>query len=436
MKTEFTRVILNQEDLPKNYVNIVPHLRSPLPPPIDPRTSQPIDPEALKALFPVECIRQEVSTAREIRIPDELREAYLQIGRPTPLQRAVHLEAALKTPARIYFKREDTSPTGSHKLNTALAQAYFASKEGTERLATETGAGQWGSAVAYAAAHFGLKATIYMVSASYEQKPYRGIMMRMYGADVTPSPSDRTEVGRKIRATDPNHPGSLGIAISEALEDTMNSPNTKYTLGSVLNHVLLHQTVIGQEVVQQLRMIGETPDVIVGCVGGGSNFAGMSYPFLARSEYRDVDFLAVEPVVCGKMTRGEYRYDYGDSAGLTPMLKMHTLGADFTPPRIHAGGLRYHGVAPTISALILEGRIRPVAYEQVEVLEAGRLFARSEGIVPAPESSHAIKAVIDLALKAKQEKRERVIVFNLSGHGHFDMAAYGSLMDGTLGSAA
>ncbi len=432
-----TRILLDQEKLPTNYINILPYLKEPLPPPISPLTGEPVKPEDLCALFSKECVRQEMLSAKKLKIPDEVREAYLRFGRPTPLQRAVGLERELKTPARIYYKREDVSPTGSHKLNTAMAQTYFAMKEGTERLATETGAGQWGSAVALASAYFGLKATIYMVRASYEQKPYRGIMMRVYGADVTPSPSDRTKFGRRMNSEHPGHPGSLGIAISEAIEDTMNSPGTKYTLGSVLNHVLLHQTVIGQETIQQLEMVDETPDAVIGCVGGGSNFAGLAYPFLVKPEYKGVDFIGVEPEACAKMTRGEYRYDYGDTAGLTPKLKMHTLGADFTPPRIHAGGLRYHGVAPTVSALILEKRVRAVAYNQVEVLEAGRLFARTEGVIPAPESAHAIKAAIDLAADAKKQNAAKVIVLNLSGHGHFDMSAYGALMDGTLnGNAA
>jgi tryptophan synthase beta chain len=427
-----TRILLDKEETPKQYVNILPHLQHPLPPPLDPATKEPIGPEALLALFPEECVKQEVAGEKLIPIPEEVREILIRSGRPTPLQRAVGLERYLKTSARIYFKREDVSPTGSHKLNTAIAQAYYAQKEGTERLATETGAGQWGSAVALACSYFGIEAMIYMVRISFQQKQYRGILMRTYGGEVVPSPSDRTEFGRKLSQEQSDHPGSLGIAISEALEDAIKNKNTKYTLGSVLNFVLLQQTIIGQEVIAQLASVDENPDTLIGCVGGGSNFAGMSYPFLAQDRFRECEFIAVEPTACPSLTKGEYRYDFGDTAGLTPMLKMHTLGADFVPPKIHAGGLRYHGVAPTISALVNEGRIKPRAYDQVEVLEAGAIFAKTEGIVPAPESAHAIKATMDIALEAKKTNEERVIVFNLSGHGHFDMSAYGALLDGTL----
>ncbi|MBN2229147.1 MAG: TrpB-like pyridoxal phosphate-dependent enzyme [Candidatus Thorarchaeota archaeon] len=427
-----TRILLDCEETPTHYVNILPHLETPLPPPLDPGTEEPISADALLALFPKECVKQEVATEKRIAIPEEVRDILIRSGRPTPLQRAVGLERYLKTPARIYFKREDASPTGSHKLNTATAQAYYAQKEGTERLATETGAGQWGSAVALACSYFGLEAMIYMVRISYEQKQYRGTLMRTYGGTVVPSPSDRTAYGRKVNADNPDHPGTLGIAISEALEDTINTANTKYTLGSVLNFVLLQQTVIGQEVKAQLAAAEETPDVFIGCVGGGSNFAGMTYPFLADDKFRECDYIAVEPTACPSLTKGEYRYDFGDTAGMTPKLKMYTLGADFVPPKIHAGGLRYHGVAPTISALVEESRIRPIAYDQLEVLNAGVVFAKTEGVIPAPESAHAIKAAIDIALEAKKKKKSKVIVFNLSGHGHFDMAAYGALLDGTL----
>jgi tryptophan synthase beta chain len=427
-----TRILLDIEETPKQYVNILPYLRNPLPPPLNPATEEPIGPEALLALFPEECVKQEVANEKRINIPEEVREILIRSGRPTPLQRAVGLERYLKTPARIYFKREDVSPTGSHKLNTAIAQAYYAQKEGTERLATETGAGQWGSAVALACGYFGIKAMIYMVRISYQQKQYRGILMRTYGGEIVSSPSDRTEFGRKINRQDPNHPGTLGIAISEAIEDTIKNDNTKYTLGSVLNFVLLQQTIIGQEVIAQLASIEERPDTLIGCVGGGSNFAGMAYPFLIQDQFRECRFTAVEPKACPSLTQGEYRYDFGDTAGMTPKLKMYTLGADFVPPKIHAGGLRYHGVAPTISALVNEGRIKPRAYDQVEVLEAGVIFAKTEGIIPAPESAHAVKAAIDIALEARKRKEEKVIVFNLSGHGHFDMSAYGALLDGTL----
>ena len=429
---EHARIQLDVEDTPKQYLNILPHLKNPLPPPINPATDEPVSPEALLALFPEECVMQEVSTKKTISIPPEVREILMRSGRPTPLQRAVGLERALKTPCRIYFKREDVSPTGSHKLNTAAAQAYYAQKEGVERLATETGAGQWGSAVALACAYFGLEAMIYMVRISYEQKQYRGTLMRTYGAKIVASPSDLTDFGRKLKKDQPDHPGTLGIAISEALEDTVNNDTTKYTLGSVLNFVMLHQSVIGLETISQLDSVDETPDYIVGCVGGGSNFAGLAYPFIANDRFRETKFIAAEPTACPSLTKGEYRYDFGDTAGLTPKLKMHTLGADFTPPKIHAGGLRYHGVAPSVSALVLEGRIKPFAFNQLDVLNAGMLFAKTEGVVPAPESAHAVKAVIDIALEAKRKNESRAIIFNLSGHGHFDMAAYGALMNGTL----
>lgn len=427
-----TRIQLDSEDTPTHYVNILPHLKNPLPPPLNPATGEPIGPEALMALFPEECVKQEVSMKKRIEIPYEVRGILMRSGRPSPLQRAVGLEEALKTPARIYFKREDVSPTGSHKLNTAAAQAYYAKREGVERLATETGAGQWGSAVSLACAYFGIEAMVYMVRVSYEQKQHRGTLMKTYGAQIVPSPSDRTEYGRKVREESPDHPGTLGIAISEAIEDTVKHENTKYTLGSVLNFVMLQQSVIGQEIITQLDSVEETPDYLVGCVGGGSNFAGMTYPFIAEDRFRDVQCIAVEPKACPSLTEGEYRYDFGDTAGMTPKLKMHTLGANFTPPKIHAGGLRYHGVAPTISALLVEGRIKARAYNQLEVLEAGVLFAKTEGIIPAPESAHAIKATIDLALQAKKNNESQCIVFNLSGHGHFDMAAYKALLDGTL----
>jgi tryptophan synthase beta chain len=432
MIKEHARIQLDIEDTPREYLNILPHLKDPLPPPIDPITEEPVSPEALLALFPEECVMQEVSTKKTLSIPSEVREILMKSGRPTPLQRALGLEKALKTPCRIYYKREDVSPTGSHKLNTAAAQAYYAQKEGIERLATETGAGQWGSAVALACSYFELEAMIYMVRISYEQKQYRGTLMRTYGATIVPSPSELTEFGRKINKEQPDHPGTLGIAISEALEDTINNETTKYTLGSVLNFVMLHQSVIGQEAIVQLDSIEEIPDYVIGCVGGGSNFAGLAYPLIVNDQFRDTKFIAAEPTACPSLTKGEYRYDFGDTAGLTPKLKMYTLGADFTPPKIHAGGLRYHGVAPTVSALVLEGRVTPRAFNQIDVLNAGVLFAKSEGIVPAPESAHAIKAAIDIALEAKKNDECRTIVFNLSGHGHFDMAAYGALMNGTL----
>ncbi|MFW9786545.1 MAG: TrpB-like pyridoxal phosphate-dependent enzyme [Candidatus Thorarchaeota archaeon] len=432
MKKEHARIQLDVEDTPKSFLNILPHLKNPLPPPINPATEEPVSPDALLALFPKECVMQEVSDKKTIPIPAEVREIMMRSGRPTPLQRAIGLERALKTPCHIYYKREDVSPTGSHKLNTAATQAYYAKQEGTERMATETGAGQWGSAVALACAYFELEAMVYMVRISYEQKAYRGTLMRTYGANIVSSPSDMTEFGRKLKSEQPDHPGTLGIAISEALEDTVSHENTKYTLGSVLNFVMLHQSVIGQEAITQLDSIEETPNYVIGCVGGGSNFAGLAYPFIADGRFEDTQFIAAEPTACPSLTRGEYRYDFGDTAGLTPKLKMHTLGADFTPPKIHAGGLRYHGVAPTVSALVNEGRIKARAFNQIDVLEAGVLFAKAEGVIPAPESAHAIKATIDIALEAKKKNESCTIVFNLSGHGHFDMAAYGALMDGTL----
>jgi len=431
-----SRVLLDLDEVPKNYVNILPHLKEPLAPPLNPGTGKPIDPDALMAIFAVECVKQEMTMEKTVPIPDEVREAYMRYGRPTPLQRALGLEDALNTPARIYYKREDASPTGSHKLNTAIAQAYYARNEGVTRLATETGAGQWGSAVALSCAHFGLKAMVYMVRVSLEQKGYRGTMMRSYGAEIVPSPSDRTEFGKRIKAERPDHPGTLGIAISEALEDTVNNEDTKYTIGSVLNHVLLHQSVIGQETIVQLEKDDAMPDAIIGCVGGGSNFAGIAYPFMADGRYASTEFIGVEPTACPSMTKGPYKYDFGDTAGMTPMIKMHSLGKDFTPPPIHAGGLRYHGVAPTISALLNEGRIRAIAYDQIPVLESALVFAKAEGVMPAPESAHAIKAAIDAARDAKKAGEERIIVFNLSGHGHFDMGAYAALMDGVLATEA
>ncbi|MGY5865507.1 MAG: TrpB-like pyridoxal phosphate-dependent enzyme [Candidatus Thorarchaeota archaeon] len=432
MKNEKARILLDSEETPKSYLNILPHLKDPLPPPLNPETGEPVSPDALMALFPVECVKQEVSMDKTIAIPWEVRGILMRSGRPTPLQRAVGLERALKTPCRIYYKREDVSPTGSHKLNTAAAQAYYAQQEGIERLATETGAGQWGSAVSLACAYFGLEAMVYMVRISYEQKAYRGILMRTYGAQIVPSPSNLTAYGRKVLAENPDHPGTLGIAISEAIEDTVTNDNTKYTLGSVLNFVMLHQSVIGQETIVQLDSIEETADYVIGCVGGGSNFAGLSYPFLVDKRFKDTEFIAAEPTACPSLTKGKYEYDFGDTAGMTPKLKMYTLGADFTPPKIHAGGLRYHGAAPTMSALVNEGRIIARAYDQIDILNAGVLFAKSEGIVPAPESAHAIKAAIDIALEAKEKNESRSIVFNLSGHGHFDMTAYQALMEGTL----
>ncbi len=430
-----TKVLLDLDELPKKWYNILPDLPEPLPPPLDPRTKEPVKPEALEVIFPKELIRQEVSQDRYIRIPEEVREAYFQIGRPTPLYRARRLERYLNTPAKIYYKREDVSFAGSHKPNTAIAQAYYNVKEGVERLTTETGAGQWGTALSLAGALFGIDVTVFMVAVSYHQKPYRRIIMELYGADVVPSPSDRTEYGRKIREENPEHPGSLGIAISEAIEMAVKDEKTKYSLGSVLNHVLLHQTVIGQEVLLQLEKIDVTPDVMIGCVGGGSNFAGFAYPMLGkklRGELDDVRFLAVEPKSCPTLTEGKYEYDYGDTAGMTPLLKMYTLGHDFVPSPIHAGGLRYHGDAPSLCLLHHKGYIDAVAYDQLQTFEAGRIFTRAEGLVPAPETTHAIRAAIDIARECKRTGEEKVIVFNLSGHGLLDLQGYADYLAGKL----
>jgi len=419
--------------VPKYFYNIVPDLPEPLPPLRKPN-GEPVKPEEMEVLFAKELVRQEFSKERFIPIPEELRQTYLELGRPTPLLRARRLEERLGTPARIYYKYEGVTPTGSHKVNTATAQAYYNMKEGVERLTTETGAGQWGSALALAGALFGLKVRVYMVRISYLQKPYRKVLMQLYGAEVVPSPSNLTEVGRKFLEQDPNHPGSLGIAISEAIEDAVTHPNTKYSLGSVLNHVLLHQTIIGQEAKRQMEEIGEYPDYVVGCVGGGSNYAGLAYPFVAdrlagKTETR---FIAVEPKAAPSMTRGVYTYDFGDTAGMTPLLKMHTIGHRYVPPPIHAGGLRYHGVAPTLSVLVKHGIVEPRAYHQTEVFRAAQVFAQAEGIVPAPETAHAVKAVIDLALEAKRRNEEVVILFNMSGHGLLDLKGYQDYLEGKL----
>ena len=428
------RVLLDPEDLPRAYYNILPDLPVPLPPPLNPATREPIGPEALAPIFPKEIIRQEVSQNPREPIPEELREAYLRLGRPTPLFRATRLEKFLGTPARIYYKREDLNPVGSHKPNTAIAQAYFAMREGVERLSTETGAGQWGSALAYATNYFGMKCTVFMVRVSYDQKPYRKHLMHLFGADVFPSPSDRTSYGRKLLENNGHSPGSLGIAISEALEAAVTGTNTKYSLGSVLNHVLMHQTVIGQETLLQLRSIDETPDVMVGSVGGGSNFGGFTFPAIGERLKGKLDtrFVAVEPESIPSLTRGRYEYDFGDTGEMTPLMKMYTLGHAFIPPAIHAGGLRYHGAAPSVSLLLHEGIIEARAFDQLSTFEAGVMFARTEGIVPAPETCHAIKGVIELALEAKRRNEPKVIAFNFSGHGLLDLEGYAQYMAGTL----
>ncbi len=434
-------VFLNQKDMPKYFYNILPDLPKPLDPPLDPATKKPVSPDKLSKLFPMELIKQEVSTKSEIKIPEEVLKLYSSF-RPSPLIRATRLEEFLDTPAKIYYKYEGVSPTGSHKTNTAIVQAYYGSKEGLKRFTTETGAGQWGSALSFACSMFGLDCTVYMVKVSYEQKPYRKILMKTYGADVIPSPSDTTKAGRKILEKDPDTTGSLGMAISEAISDVLENKDTKYSpssskysLGSVLNFVLMHQTIIGLEAKKQMDMIGEYPDVIIGCAGGGSNFAGISLPFIRDklNGKKEVKAIAVESKACPSMTKGRYEYDLGDSAGLTPLLKMYTLGADFVPDPIHAGGLRYHGMAPIISLLLHEGIMEAKAYPQTATFKAAITFANTEGLVVAPETSHAIKAVIDEAQKCKEEKKEKTILFNLSGHGFFDLQGYQDFLEGKLG---
>ncbi len=426
------KILLSEKDLPEVWFNIQPFLPKPLKPPLHPQTKEPIKPEDLYPIFPKGLIAQEVTQEPYVPIPEPVREVY-KLWRPTPLRRAYRLEKALKTPARIYYKDESVSPPGSHKPNTAVAQAYYNKLEGVERLATETGAGQWGSALSFACKLFGLKCTVYMVKVSYEQKPYRKTLMEIWGGEVFPSPSGNTNVGREILAKDPDNPGSLGIAISEAIEDAMQHENTKYALGSVLNHVLLHQTVIGLEVKRQMELVEDYPDIIIGCVGGGSNFAGLAFPFAKdKIEGKEMDIIAVEPTSCPTLTKGLYRYDYGDTAKMTPLIYMHTLGHTFIPPGIHAGGLRYHGDAPLLCALVDEGVIQARAYTQNPVFEAAVLFAQTEGIVPAPETAHAIKAAIDEALKCKETGEEKTIVFGFSGHGHFDLAAYEAYLQGQL----
>ncbi len=430
------KILLDMDDVPRAWYNILPDLPAPFPPPLHPGTKEPVGPEAFEPIFPKEIIRQEVSGNATEPIPEELREAYLRLGRPTPMYRAKRLEAFLKTPARIYYKREDLSPVGSHKPNTAIAQAYFARKEGVENYATETGAGQWGSAVALATNYFGMKAKVFMVRVSHNQKPYRKYLMRLFGAEVFASPSDQTTFGQKLLAQNPENPGSLGIAISEALETTVTHPNTKYSIGSVLNHVLMHQTVIGLEALKQFEVADVHPDYMVGSVGGGSNFGGFTYPMIGerlhgRSETR---FIAVEPESVPSMTRGKYEYDFGDTAGMTPLIKMHTLGHDFMPSPIHAGGLRYHGTAPTLSVLLDAGIVEPRAVEQLNTFQAAEIFAKTEGLIPAPETAHAIRGAIDLALGAKKSGEETVIAFNYSGHGLLDMEGYAQYLSGNLGN--
>ncbi len=423
-----TKIFLSEKEIPNRWYNITPDLPEQLPPPINPGTGQPIGPADLSPIFPMGLIMQEVSSERWIDIPDEIIEAY-KIYRPTPLHRAHRLEKALKTNARIYYKNETVSPAGSHKPNTAIPQAYYNKKEGVKRICTETGAGQWGSSIALACKIFGMECTVYMVKVSYEQKPYRRFLMQTWGAEVHPSPTNLTNAGRKILSEDPNSPGSLGIAISEAVEDAATHDDAKYSLGSVLNHVLLHQTVIGLETKKQLELIGEKPDVLIGCVGGGSNFAGLAFPFVPdKLKGQNIRLIAVEPTACPTLTKGVYTYDFGDTVGLTPLIKMYTLGHSFVPPGIHAGGLRYHGDAPQLCLLVKNKIVEAVAYAQNPVFEAAMLFAQTEGIIPAPETSHAIRCAIDEAKK----NNNNCIVFNLSGHGHFDMTAYDNYLSGKL----
>ena len=428
------RTVLTAEEMPRRWYNILPDLPEPLAPPLNPATKKPINPSDLEAVFPKGLIRQEMATESYIDIPDEVLQAYMLANRPSPLQRAVRLEQALKTPAKIYFKREDLSPAGSHKTNTSFAQAYYNMKEGVENLATETGAGQWGTALSLACSYFGLGCEVFMVRASYDQKPYRREMMRVYGAKVHPSPSDLTEFGKKMLAKDPKHPGSLGIAISEAMETAVKDSKTKYSLGSVLNHVMLHQTIIGEETMLQFKKLDEQPDYLVGCVGGGSNFAGFTFPFIGEKlkKGKGPEFIAVEPTVVPSLTQGKFEYDFGDTAGMTPLLLMYTLGHDFVPSPIHAGGLRYHGAAPTVSQLVKKKVVKPVAYQQKEVFEAAMTFARAEGIIPAPETSHAIKAAVDLALEAKKKNEKKIIALNFSGHGLLDLGGYQQFLDGKM----
>ena len=422
---EQTKIILDENEMPKKWYNVLSDLPTPIDPPLDPRTWQPISPDALEPIFSKELIRQEMSSDRYIDIPEEVLDIY-RLWRPSPLFRAHHLEKVLKSPAKIYYKYEGVSPAGSHKTNTSIAQAYYNMKEGTERLTTETGAGQWGSALSLACNYFDLECKVYMVRSSYYQKPYRKSLMTLWGGNVVPSPSPDTEFGRKILQEQPDTPGSLGIAISEAVEDAVSREDTKYTLGSVLNHVVLHQTVIGAECKKQLEQVEEYPDVVIGCCGGGSNLGGIGLEFIKdRLEGKhNARVVAVEPSACPSLTKGEYRYDFGDAAEMTPLLKMYTLGHKHIPPAIHAGGLRYHGDSPIVSKLCAEGLIEAVSYDQYDVFDAAVQFARTEGIVPAPESAHAIRCAIDEALAAKQTGEEKTILFNLSGHGHFDMASY------------
>lgn len=427
------KITLSEDEIPESWYNIVADMPNKPRPPLHPGTHEPIGPEMLMPLFPMELIKQEVSSDKWVAIPDEVREIY-KIWRPTPMFRAHGLEKLLDTPAKIYYKYEGVSPAGSHKPNTAVPQAYYNKMEGVKRITTETGAGQWGSALSFACQLFGIECEVYMVRASYDGKPYRKIMMNTWGATVYPSPSDRTQAGRGILANDPNSPGSLGIAISEAVEMAMQDENTKYSLGSVLNHVLMHQTVIGLESIKQLEKAGDFPDIVVAPFGGGSNFAGIAFPFLRYNleEGKSIRCIAAEPASCPKLTRGVFRYDLGDTVGMTPLLPMYTLGHNFIPAPIHAGGLRYHGAGAIVSQLLNDGLIEAQSFKQLECFDAGIKFARSEGIIPAPEATHAIATVIREAQRAKEEGTSPTILFNLCGHGHFDMGAYEQYLSGKL----
>ncbi len=432
--TESTKVFLDEEDMPKKWYNINADLPKPLDPPLHPLTLKPVGPADLAPLFAKELIKQEMSPDRWIDIPEEVRDIY-RIWRPSPLYRARRLEKALGTPAKIYYKWEGVSPAGSHKPNSAVPQAYYNMKEGIERLATETGAGQWGSSLAFASKLFNLECMIYMVRCSYEQKPYRKILMETWGAKVVPSPSKLTDSGKAMLKKDPNCTGSLGIAISEAVEDAVKHENTHYALGSVLNHVCMHQTIIGLEAQKQLEKIGEKADYVIGCVGGGSNFSGLAFPFIydkKTGKNKDVEIIAAEPKACPTLTKGVYTYDYGDTAKMAPVVKMYTLGHDFVPEPIHAGGLRYHGDAPQLSMLVHEKIMKARAYHQIECFKAGMLFAETEGFVIAPEASHAVKAAIEVALECKKNGEKKTIIFNNSGHGHFDLGSYDAYHQGKL----
>lgn len=426
------KILLSEQEIPKKWYNALPDLPTPLDPPLNPATREPVGPDALTPIFPMGLIEQEVSADRWIDIPDEVLEVY-SLWRPTPMFRAIGLEKALGTPAKIYYKYEGGSPPGSHKPNTAVPQAYYNKKEGVKRIATETGAGQWGSALSFACKLFDIQCLVYMVKISYEQKPYRRSLIHTWGAEVIPSPSDKTNAGRAVLEKDPNSTGSLGIAISEAVEDAVGRDDTKYALGSVLNHVLLHQTVIGQECQKQFAKTGDYPDIVIGCHGGGSNFAGLILPFLPEKlDGKNITFIAAEPASCPSLSKGRFDYDHGDVAGYTPLLKMHTLGNDFVPPPIHAGGLRYHGSAPIVSNLVANNVVEVEAYEQKEIFGSAITFAQSEGIVPAPESTHAIHSAVVNALKCKETGEAKTILFGLSGHGYFDMTAYDAYFSGKM----